>query len=114
MNRRGLPERMEMAQRAPPGRNRERGPVIYEETRKSGRMMCRNRVPSRTCFAGPALRMRTGRAVAPSLPQYRRSDRDARCFQSWSIDPASHRSGLLTYEHQGCPKFEQDTARIRE
>jgi hypothetical protein len=28
----------------------------------------------------------------------------------WGVcgNPASHRAGLLTFEHQGCPQFEQE------
>ena len=30
--------------------------------------------------------------------------------RDWGVcgNPASHRAGLLTFEHQGCPQFEQE------
>jgi hypothetical protein len=30
--------------------------------------------------------------------------------RDWGVcgNPASHRAGLLTFEHQGCPEFEQE------
>ena len=33
-----------------------------------------------------------------------------RASSDWGVcgNPASHRAGLLTFEHQGCPEFEQE------